>query len=209
MTKARASTVLDEATERLQPFQDDPLRAAFLARGIQVLARVAERLDQGELGRAVASPSNEGTLMSALTQPGAIGLFADDPRASTRLLGLEARDALLVAEGGTLSAEEVGAQLGVSRQAVDKRRRAGRLLAVETGRRGYLYPAWQLADAGVLPGIEETLVLLAGQPPLERLGFFLHPSRLLGGERPLDRLRRGDLAPVLVAARAFGAGEGT
>lgn len=205
MAKDRASRALAEATERLQPFEDDPLRAAFLARGIDALTRVAERLDQGELGLAVASSSNEGTLVTALTQPSAVGLFAvADPLTPARLRGLQARDALLAAEGGTLRAEQVGALLHISRQAVDKRRAAGKLLAVEIGRRGYLYPAWQFADEGVLPGLEEILSLLAAHPPLAKLRFFLSGSLRLQGDRPLDRIRGGDLDPVKRAARTFG-----
>lgn len=200
------STALAEATGRLHGFEDDPLRAAFLARGIDALAKVAERLDQSELGRAVASPSNEATLVTALMQPNAAGLFAaDDPLTPARLRGLQARDAMLAAEGGTLSAERVGALLHISRQAVDKRRAAGKLLAVEIGRRGYLYPVWQLSDASdVLPGLEEILALLAEHPPFAKLRFFLSGNHRLAGDRPLDRLRRGDLKPVRRAAQAFG-----
>ena len=206
MSKDRPPTALAEAAGRLSAFERDPLRAAFLARGIDALTEVAERLDRGELGKAVASSSNAATLVTGLTQPSAIGLFsAVDPLTPARLRGLKARDALLAAEGGTLSTEEVGALLHMSRQAVDKRRAAGKLLAAEIGRRGYLYPAWQFADGGgVLPGMEEILALLAEHPPLAKLRFFLSGNLRIDGERPLDRLRHGDLEPVRRAARTFG-----
>ncbi len=206
MPKSTSAAVLAEAAGRLQPFQDDPLRAAFLARSVDVLTKVAARLDLGELGRAVASASNEATLVTALMQPGAAGLFAAaDPLTPARLRGLQARDEILAAEGGTLGGEEVGALLHISRQAVDKRRATGKLLAVEIGRRGYLYPAWQFTDeGGVLAGLEDVLPLLAEEPPFARLRFFLSGNRRLRGERPLDRLRRGELEPVLRAARMFG-----
>ena len=200
----RASSALQDAAGRLQRFEDQPLRATFLARGIDALAKVAERLDSAELGEAVASPSNTTALVIALTQPGAIGLFDSGPLTRARLRGLRARDALLAAEGGTLSAEEVGKRLRISRQAVDKRRTAGKLLALEVGRRGYLYPAWQFTQAGVLPGMEEILALVAEHPPLAQVRFFLSGNHRLGGDRPLDRLRRGELEPVKRAARMFG-----
>ena len=203
MTK-RSNNALHGVAERLQQFEDQPLRAVFLARGIDALTKVAERLDQAELSEAVASPSNTAALVTALTQPGAIGLFDTGPLTQARLRGLQARDALLAAEGGTLSADEVGKLLRVSRQAVAKRRSAGKLLALEVGRRGYLYPAWQFADAGVLSGVEEILALVAEHPPLAQVRFFLSGNHRLGGDRPLDRLRRGELDPVRRAARAFG-----
>ena len=164
----------------------------------------AERLNQAELGRAVAAPSNEAALVTAFTQPSMTGLFtAADPLAPAHLRGLQARDALLAADGGALRAEEVSALLHLSRQAVDKRRPAGNVLAVEVGRRGYLYPAWQFVDDGILPGLEEILALLAEHPPLAKLRFFLSGDLRLDGERPLDRHRRSEIEPVKRSARMF------
>ncbi|AUX42836.1 hypothetical protein SOCE26_042710 [Sorangium cellulosum] len=205
MAKDRNSSALAEIAERLHEFDGEPLRVAFLARGIDALTQIAERLDQSELGEVVASPSNADALVTALSQPSAVGLFsAADPLTPARLRGLQARDALLAAEGGTLTAEEVGEVLHLSREAVDRRRAGGGLLAVDIGHRGHLYPSWQFAGEGVLPGLEEILALLAEHPPLARLRFFLSGNHRLGGERPLDRLRRGDLEAVRLAARTFG-----
>jgi hypothetical protein len=125
-------------------------------------------------------------------------------RAAARLRGVRAREGLLATEGGMLGAEKVAALLGISPAAVNKRRAAGKLLAVEVGRRGYQYPAWQLADGRVLGGMEQILGLLAEHPPLARLRFFLSGNDRLGGRRPLDLLRKGETAPVRKAARTFG-----
>lgn len=204
MTK-RSDSVLSEVMERLGRVEDDPLRTAFLVRGIMALLQIAERLDQGELGQAVASSNDATALLTALAQPSAVGFFAaTDPLMPARIRGLQAREDLLAVEGGTLSAEAVGARLHISRQAVDKRRAAGKLLAVEIGRRGYLYPAWQLAENGAVPGIEELLALLAGHSPLAKVRFFVSGNLYLNGDRPLDRLRGGDLEAVRHAARTFG-----
>src|SRR4051812_45357097 len=119
MAKARAPTALAQVAGRLHHFEGEPLRAAFLARSIDALTKVAERLDRAELGRVIALSSNEATLLTALAQPGAVGLFsAADPLTPARIRGLWARDALLAAEGGALSAEEAGALLHITRQAV-------------------------------------------------------------------------------------------
>jgi biotin operon repressor len=109
-------------------------------------------------------------------------------------------------EGGMLSGNEIGGRLQLSRYAVNRRRAAGRLLAVDGARRGYLYPAcWQVVDSDVLTGFEEMLGLLAGHPPVEKFCFFLSANPGLGGERPLDRPRNhADLEPVRTASRTLG-----
>ncbi len=128
-----------------------------------------------------------------------------DALAAARARGLKRQFELLAEEGGTLGAQEVADVLGVSRQAVDLRRANGKLLAIDLGTRKNLYPRWQFTDEGILAGLEETLaVLRAGKhSPWACLRFFLAGNLRLDGDRPLDRLRRGELAPVLTAAETF------
>src|SRR5580692_5053455 len=47
------------------------------------------------------------------------------------------------------------------RQAVEKRRSQGKLVALTTGRHGYRYPVWQFDESGTIPGLQETLSVLA------------------------------------------------
>lgn len=65
--------------------------------------------------------------------------------------GLRRRETLLPVEGSALSAEKAASALGIIRQGVDERRRAGRLLAVTVGRRGYLYPPGSPVPAASRP----------------------------------------------------------
>ena len=144
-------------------------------------------------------------LLRALETPGALAvLVAADPLADARLRGLAIRDELLQREGGTLAVEQVAAHLGLTRQAVDKRRRAGKLLGLHTGRRGYAYPAWQLGQNGVLQGFEETLSALTVQDPWMQAAFFLSGDPRLEGATPLDELRRGNVEAVRRAASGYG-----
>jgi hypothetical protein len=144
-------------------------------------------------------------LLGALEQPRAIeALRKEDPFAAARLRGLRMREEMLNAEGGVLSASQMASRLHITRQAVDKRRRAGKLLAVELGRRRWLYPAWQVADGQVLPGLEEVLSDLSEHDCWIQLGFFLSGDYRLGEKTPLDALRRGRLQDVRMAARAYG-----
>ena len=204
-TSAHCLRSLEEADQLVREVADEPLRALFLARAMRAVAQVARRLDRRALGEAASASSDLNVLVAALERPAMIGpLSKGDPLASARLRGLAARRELLQADGGTVSAAEAGRLLGLSRQAVDKRRRAGRLLALSTGRRGYEYPAWQFGRDGALAGLEETLQRLASHDPWTKLSFFLHPNVYLDGMTPLERLRHGDRASVLRAADSLG-----
>ena len=128
---------------------------------------------------------------------------AESAEYKVRLRGVLAKRKLLQMDGGVLSPSSAAALLGVSRQAVGQRRAAGRLLGVE-GPRGYLYPAWQFADRGMLPGFEDTLRTLRGEDTWSILTFFLEPDASAGNERPLDLLHMGRLDAVGRAAELYG-----
>jgi hypothetical protein len=201
----KAPDALVEAVVQALRLGADPLRGAFIARSLNSLARLVRGLDASALGQAVSSPSDYGVLVGVLSAPAALEtLRQEDPLLPARLRGLRARERLLSAGGGTLISAQAAGALGITRQAVEKRRQAGRLLAVSTGRRGYLYPAWQFTPEGVLPGLEQVLSLLADHDPWMRLAFVLNANTALGGESPLETLRRGDVEPVLRAARVYG-----
>ena len=190
---------------RIEALSTQPLITAFLTRGLETLADLAAHLEPSSLGEVVGASSNHEMLVAALERAYLDALAHRDPLLPARLRGLKAREALLGAEGGTLSSSQVGELLGISRQAVDKRRRAGRLLGLDTGRRGYSYPAWQLGESGgVLPGLEQTLAALHELSAWSKLRFFLSGVHRLAGATPLAALRRGEVEAVAGAARAFG-----
>lgn len=157
-------------------------------------------LDERMLSHAVQEPSDLKVLVMALASDeslAAVGM--QEPLAAARLRGLEAKRRLLEAEGGTLSTAEAARLLRVSRQAVDRRRTEGKLLALALGKKGYYYPAWQFD----LPGMPSVLAALAGRDPWEQLSFFLNPSEGLGDRTPIEALRAGQLPDVLQAATAY------
>lgn len=137
-------------------------------------------------------------------QHAAASVFTSDPLGPARARGLRALNEILAEEGGTLDAEEVAEQLGISLEDIEQRRKAGQVLAVDTGSHGYRYPTWQFSESSMLPGMEDVLLLLARHPPLAQMRFFLSGNLRLGGKRPLDMLRRGLVEQVHRAARAFG-----
>lgn len=101
-----------------------------------------------------------------------------------------------------ISIAEAAVLTGRSRQALERLRRGGRLLALRKGNQ-WLYPSWQFdADApgGVLPGFAEALQNL-DLPPMGAAFWFLQPYEELGGFSPIEVLRRRRPEPVIQLAR--------
>jgi hypothetical protein len=184
-------------------FQETPsnIREIFLTRSLRALAGL-KSLDEDHLLQAVKASSDYSVLAAALNTDEALAAVrADDPLAGARLRGMDAKRKLLESEGGAISSPEAADLLGVTRQAIDKRRNEGKLLALELGKRGYFYPSWQFG----LIGIEKVLSVLKGRDSWERLSFFLNPSDLLEGRTPLEALRTGkDIEEVTKAAKTYG-----
>ena len=118
--------------------------------------------------------------------------------------GIAQRKSLLEAEGGTASGQEMADLLGITRQAVDKRRKSGTLLAIPTGSNDWRYPRWQLHDQQVLPGFDRLMKVFEGRGPWTRFHFLLSPNERLDGQRPLDALRSGNIDKVVEAIVAQG-----
>ena len=153
-----------------------------------------------------------GTLARLLNVAFDLSTRASDSRANKLaravVRGMEARQRLAEAEGGSLSSEAAARQLRISKTAVLKRLDAGRLLAWREERlQATRFPRWQFDEHGhVLAGLEEVLEALNQDERLDAWGkilFFLQEKRSLGGRRPLDLLREGELTNVRLAAQAY------
>lgn len=199
------SPSLNAALERVHGASTSPVRAIFLTRMLNAVIWLCETLDETKLGDAAAQPTDYAALLRALEAPEIVeALVADDPLAKARLSGLESKRFLLHAEGGAVSVEDAANRLGLTRQGIDRRRRASRLIGLTMGRRGYAYPVWQFEDMGTLPGLEQVLDALDGFGPWSQVSWFISPNARLDDESPLIRLRTGDVEPVITAARAYG-----
>jgi len=122
--------------------------------------------------------------------------------------GLEARQQLAEAEGGSLSSDQAAQFLGISKTAVLKRLAAGRLVAWREERlQAARFPCWQFDERGrVLAGVPEALERLGKDEGLDAWGkilFFLQTQSSLNGKRPLDLLRQGKVKEVCLAAQAY------
>lgn len=177
------------------------VRDIFGVRGRRAVESL-KLLDEDKLREVVKAPTDYGVLARALNLEEALTeVRASDPLAAARLRGIDAKRRLLESEGGTVSSSQAAKMLKMTRQAVDKRRKEGKLLAIELGRRGYCYPAWQFG----LKGFEEVLLALPSGDFWERLSFFLNPSDLLEDQTPIQALGKGsNVEGVLRAAKEYG-----
>lgn len=119
--------------------------------------------------------------------------------------GILARKEVELAEGGSVSAEEMADALGRTRQGIDYLRRERSILAWRTTQGKWRYPAWQLTDqGGLLPGLRECLKALNTRSEWEPMIFFLSSRESLEGKRPLDLLRAGRMQEAIAAAERHG-----
>lgn len=178
------------------------IKAVFLARAIQALVTLSEEVPVEE---ATAAPSDYDLFLTLLQQPEVIqALPSRDPLAEARIRGLMAKRQLLEAEGGWMSSDEVAKVLGIKRQAVDKRRINGKLIALPAGR-SYVYPEWQFVNGQTLSGLEQVLKCLGVHDPWMQTAWMLNGNSRLEGQSPLNLLRReGNLEVVLDAAQLYG-----
>jgi hypothetical protein len=121
--------------------------------------------------------------------------------------GIPACRKLQTDEGGSISAEAAAAELGISKEAILKHYQKGLILAWrEVRQKSLRFPVWQFRDHKVLDGLEKTLKVLNTDNRLDdfaRMFFFLATRGSLGGKRPLDCLREGEIAMVLGAAQGY------
>jgi hypothetical protein len=183
---------------------EQPIMRVLMVRAINAVLKFAA-LSETAAVRASEAPTDQAVLLRALSS----GEFLADlknvePLAPAFIRGIEAKRRLIEDNGGALTAEQVAESFGITRQAVEKRRRAGKLLALTTGRHGYRYPAWQFTDAGTIPGLEGVLGALASQDEWTQTAFFVGHNPRLGNRTPVEVLKAGDLESVLTAAEVYG-----
>lgn len=152
--------------------------------------------------RVVASGPGQPVKTKAIIEPAAPAL---DSRARALLRGWEIAEADLKEAGGAFTAEEARRLLnGVTRQALEKRVRDGSLLAVPGPSNRRRYPAMQFTHESVVPGLEAVQKALPTRNPWTILNFLVRPDKRLGGRKPIEVLRDGDVDLVVSAARGMG-----
>ncbi len=181
-----------------------PIMRTVMMRAIRAVLEFSA-LSEDSAVNAATAPTDLAVLIRALSSGEILDdLVQAEPLAPAFIRGIEARRQLIEERGGTFSVAQVASNLGISRQAVEKRRRAGKLIALETARHGYRYPVWQFSESGTIPGLGEVLGVLAPHDEWMQVAFFLGEDPLLDGDTPLDSLKAGRLEQVLNAAQTYG-----
>jgi len=171
-----------------------------------MLERVSFAASSDALKAALSSPTDFGGVASLLSDVAPLGvdLSGVDPFVEAMAQGAAIKRELLTDAGGGLTSSQVARALGITRQAVDKRRTRHALLAVPTGSGDYVYPACQFAQEGVIPGLEDVLRSFRIRSPWTQLSALLSPTPALGGKTILEALQSGWTERAAAIAASFG-----
>jgi hypothetical protein len=171
-----------------------------------MLERVSSSASSETLKSALSAPTDVGGVAALLSDlaPLDVDVSSVDPFVEAMALGAATKQGLLTSGGGGLTSSQVASALGITRQAVDKRRIRHALLAVPNGSGEYLYPACQFTSTGVIPALEEVIRAFQIRSPWTQLSALLAPAPALGGKTILEALKSGAIERAIAIAASFG-----
>jgi hypothetical protein len=182
----------------------EPAKRRWAEKAVNFILELMD-LTEDALADAAEASDNWHAMFRAMRNEEALEqVQKSDPLARAFLDGLDARARLIKQNGGVFKTEEVADYLGITPQAVNKRRALRQLVGITFRKRGYVFPAWQFTDRGTVRGLEDVLAALADHDEWTQNVFFINPNTSLNGRRPLDLLRQGEVHEVLEAAKEFG-----
>lgn len=170
------------------------LRGALRLRMRRAVDRLVDRMPPVAMLEAVAAPTDFETLI-VMIQEGAVlpPPVPESPLAGAMALAAVHKQELLARIGPMLPVSEVQNLLGISRQAVDKRRERGSLLGVRLGH-SWFYPKLQFDmanDARVYPALGKVLKIHEGHSAWVVFDALLANDPAFGGRTMLDVVRAG------------------
>ena len=187
------------------------LREAVFAMLVREAVPLVEEMGTSRLAAALREEHPKQAVVDLLMDVGIESLVIEaktDPLVEARATAAQRRLELLSEAGGGLSTTALAEALGVSRQAIDKRRKTGTLLAVPRPSGDWAFPRAQFGpDLSPLPGMTEVLRAFRIKDPWMQLSELLTPDEDLGGRSILEVLRqegRSALPAVLRAAGSVG-----
>jgi hypothetical protein len=192
--------------ERVIAVSDEPQKLALVARAVKGLdVAINARFNAVDEVNILSASTDVGALARALTAAASDRAVSKlDPTAELIAAGAARKAELVDMAGGLYPLQEVASILKISRQAIEKRRKAGTIIAVRTGD-DYRYPACQFTPDGMVEGLDGILKAMPIRADWMRLEWLLTPDDALDGVSPLEALKAGRLGDVMELARAHGA----
>ncbi len=198
---------VEAAVGFLRAAGNDELRGVLAARALGWFARGMALVDREQVIEALAASEGYEAVLP-LIEDFVLEDARKSPIVQARLRGIRRKREMLEAEGGSAGTAEAAEILGgISKQAVDKRRERGTILALPKGGGGYAFPLWQFDEGtrdGLVPGLARVLRSFSVGDPWMRAEFVLAANARLGGRRPLDALKDGEDEAAVRAAAAYG-----
>lgn len=188
--------------QRIQ--EEAPTKREWAEKAVNLILELMD-LSETALSDAAEASDNWHAMFRAMRNAEVLEeIQKSDPLARAFLDGLDAKARLIEQNGGVFKTDQVAEYLDITPQAVNKRRALRQLVGLTFRKRGHVFPAWQFTDRGTVPGLEQVLQALADHDEWMQNVFFISPNTRLGGRRPLDLLREGEIQELLDAAREFG-----
>jgi hypothetical protein len=203
MAKRRSVAASTAAQAPLSSALEGEVRERFYERYRDTLRRLAETAPAGLLVRALGAEAEVSGLADALAASVEIPP-AHDPLASARARAAGIKSRLLEDAGGAIEVGEVAELLAITPQAVHQRRHRGTLLALQRPNGQWVYPRFQFEPLEIANRIGVVLAAFRVVEPWTRLSVLLTSAPSLGGQRPIDALREGDLEGAIEAVASYG-----
>ena len=109
----------------------------------------------------------------------------------------------MIEQGRLISAQELADRLTVSRQAISRSFKEGRLFALEGDGSRLWYPAFYADNKLSRRDLHNVTKALGAIPSSSKWQFFTSPKASLNGRTPLQALQQGDREAVLASAAGF------
>ncbi len=182
----------------------------LLARMVSALSELVAEAPMEVLRLAAEAPSGAGSAASLVAHLSVASprLAAADPEAAAVARAAEFKQSILESVP-TYSTAEVASLLGISAEAIRKRRLAGKLLAVPVAS-DWRFPAWQLASPssssrhGTIPGLERVLAALPMQNPWARLDLLTAPLDGNDSQSVVGLLTAGAIDEAVGIVKSYG-----
>lgn len=180
------------------------LERALVRRSTSTIKQLVQHASAEILAKALEQQTGVTALAQFLSDVATESVNLEDPLAPARARAASVKQQLLEEAGGTYTTSEVAEILGIQPQAVTKRERTGKVLAVRGSSGQNLYPRCQFDANGTIAGLEVVLQAFPMKNPWTRLSGLMASTPALGGRSILRALHDGDLVQAIATAETLG-----